>query len=660
MPIRAAWPRPPTGDPLSASSQPTSGSRKLRNWLAALPAVPLTPPKPLQPAQFELRADGSLYSTQYDDVFASSAGALAQAQHVFLAGNGLPARWREAESFVVLETGFGTGLNFLATWAAWRETAPLCARLHFISVEKHPLRHADLAQVLSARPQLADLARAFLARYPPALPGFHRVRLDSGRVRLTLLFGEVVESLRQLQARVDAFYLDGFAPAKNPAMWSDAVFVELARLANADATAATYSVAGEIRDGLARAGFAVERAPGFGPKHQMLMAHYTRAAAAARPFPLRHAAVIGAGLAGTACAAHLAERGWRVDLVERRGAPGQGASGNPTGLLMPAFALDWNPPTRLTVPGFLYALQYLEDVNATGAASLQRGVLQLARDPAHAERQRRIVETYRLPPSLVECVGRERGSALAGQAVAESGWWFPAAGWVDPAAVCRNYVAAAGANVACHFNREIRRIERIDGQWRLYDNADVPITAAPLLVLANAHAARELPGLQQLALSVSRGQVTLFAQRPARPLLAAVCREGFVTPALHGWHCVGASYAADDYGEQVDLQDHLGNLERLQRLLPQFAAGIDPAQLHGRVGLRTISPDRLPLVGQYAPGGSIGEPPALLTCLALASRGLTWAPLLGELLACMAGGEPLPLERDLVRLLSPQRFAPAT
>jgi len=234
------------------------------------------PAQPIVPAQPSFLPDGSLYSPQFEDIYASKAGALEQAAHVFLAGNGLPERWRNRRNFVIVETGFGAGLNFLATWAAWRETAAPGARLHFISAEKHPFRRTDLRRVLGAWPALTRLAGSLIDAYPALIPGFHRVHFDAGSVTLTLLFGEAADSLRQLEARADAFYLDGFAPSKNPAMWSDGVWRELGRLAGPDATAATYTVAGVVREGLATAGFSVERHAGFGPKREMLVARFAR------------------------------------------------------------------------------------------------------------------------------------------------------------------------------------------------------------------------------------------------------------------------------------------------------------------------------------------------------------------------------------------------
>jgi tRNA 5-methylaminomethyl-2-thiouridine biosynthesis bifunctional protein len=616
-------------------------------------------PLPLVPAEPAFRADGTLYSSRFDDVYASAAGALDETRHVFLAGNGLPDRWRGQARFVVVETGFGTGLNFLATWAAWRETAAPGACLHFISVEKHPFRRTDLPPVLANWPVLAPLASELIEEYPPLVPGFHRLSFDRGRVKLTLLFGEVLDTLRQLDARADAFYLDGFAPAKNPQMWTDSVLRELGRLARPEATVATYSVAGAVRTGLASAGFAVARREGFGRKREMLTGHFTGPhGAKGKGTARQEAVVIGAGLAGTSCAAQLATRGWHVDLIERHEAPAQEASGNASGVLMPAFSLDWNPPTHLTVQSCTNALRWLTELSRAGHAPAwkQTGVLQLARDAAHFERQRRISATFALADEVARPVSCEQGSDLAGVPVAGPGWWMPAAGWADPVSVCRANLAAAGAAVRCLFNTQAAQLRRTGDSWEVLDASGAPLARASVVILANAGDARLLPGCERLPLGMTRGQVSLVPERSGTLLRAPVCREGYITPAAQGFHCVGASYDAASDDPQPRVEDHRGNLDRVERLLPGYGAGLDPAKMDGRVGFRTVSPDRMPLVGPLSLTTGDSREAGLFACLGLASRGLTWAPLLGEIVACMATGEPLPVERDLLRLLDPRRF----
>ena len=615
----------------------------------------MTAPQPLHPAHPAYLADGSLYSVPYQDVYASAAGALAETRHVFLAGNGLPERWRGHGRFVIVETGFGAGLNFLATWAAWRQSAPSDARLHYLSVEKHPFAADDLASVIAAWPEVASLAGELRMQYPPVVPGFHRLHFDAGRVTLTLMLGDALDMLRQLDARADAFYLDGFAPARNPEMWSQELFRELARLSGHGTTVATYTVAGAVRAGLASAGFGVERRDGFGLKREMLTARYAGHLKPVRDrTPRSEALVIGAGLAGTSCAARLARHGWQVQIIERHDAPANEASGNPAGLVMPAFSVDWNPATRLTVPSFVYAARWLDALLHGGNASAWQasGVLQLARDQLHFERQRRIVEAFALPDDLVRLVDVREGTALCGRRVAGPGWWLGSSGWADPGAVCRANLAAGGDRIRCAFNSNVAQLRRSGDDWEVTDGSGALLGRAPVVVLANAHAAGAFPGCESLSLTPIRGQVTFVPKPTGPPLLAPVCREGFITPATNDAHCLGASYDAVGDDAPARESDHAANLERLERLLPGFATGLDPATLSGRVGFRTVTHDRMPLVGPLPSSGSQG----VFACVGLASRGLAWAPLLAEIVACQVSGDPLPIELDVLKWLAPGRL----
>jgi tRNA 5-methylaminomethyl-2-thiouridine biosynthesis bifunctional protein len=243
------------------------------------------PGQRLQPAVLSY-ADGIPYAEAYGDVYHSADGGLEQARHVFLAGNGLPERWRDRTRFTIVETGFGLGLNFLATWQAWRGDPQRSGGLHYVAIEKHPFSAPDLAQLHALWPDLEVLSASLRDAWPVLVPGFHRINLDEGRVVLTLAFGDVADCLPQIDAAADAFYLDGFAPSKNPEMWSPQVLARLNRIAAPGATAATYTVSAAVRHALTQGGFLCEKRPGFGCKRDMLVARYApRWQPASRPGP---------------------------------------------------------------------------------------------------------------------------------------------------------------------------------------------------------------------------------------------------------------------------------------------------------------------------------------------------------------------------------------
>jgi len=609
---------------------------------------------PLVPARLAFDAGGAPYSEAYGDVYHSADGGPGQARHVFLAGNELPERWRARASFTVVETGFGLGLNFLVTGAAFLEDAGAPPRLHYVSVEKHPFAKDDLTTALARYPELSPLAGELLVAWPLRLPGFHRLHLARGRITLTLLLGEAQALLPQLEARADAIYLDGFAPEKNPEMWSSAIAAELARLAAPGATFATWTVAGVVRAALAQAGFAVVKKPGFGHKREMLAGAFQGQPKAAITPQARHAAIVGAGIAGTSCAERLAARGWEVTLIERHAAPAREGSGNPSGLLRPLLNLEDAANARLSRAALGYALRHIATLAAEGqgASWSASGVLQLARGDAQAERFEQIIAAHGFPEEFARHVDAPEAARIAGRAVRGPGWWMPASGWVAPETLCAASLVPHGDRIERRFSREALRLARTQGAWRVEGADGALIAEAPLVILANAaDAGTLLPGTR-LPLEAVRGQVTCLPPAPGRTLAVPVCGDGTVAPLSRGGFCIGATMQPGDPCHSERTADHAENLARAESLLPGFARGVDATRLSGHVAFRATTPDRLPLVGAL-PGAD-----GLHALLGLGARGLVWAPLAAELLAAQLEGEPMPLERELVSAVEAGRFGP--
>ncbi|MDP1791822.1 MAG: tRNA (5-methylaminomethyl-2-thiouridine)(34)-methyltransferase MnmD, partial [Methylibium sp.] len=302
---------------------------------------------PITPGRLAFSPEGVPLAPEFGDVYHPAAGALQQAHHVFLGGNRLPSRWGGRKCFVILETGFGLGNNFLATWDAWRRDPQRCERLVFVSIEKHPLTRVDLDRAHAASP-LPELARALVSAWPLPTPNLHPITFDDGRVQLLLGFGDVALLLPRLVASVDAFFLDGFAPARNPEMWEPRRLQRLGRLAAPGATAATWSAARVVRDALSAAGFTVETTAGTGGKRDITVARFAPRHIAASPpggwqahdAASREALVIGAGLAGCAAAWALSQQGWRCQVLDRALEPADVTSGNPAGLFHGSFHRD--------------------------------------------------------------------------------------------------------------------------------------------------------------------------------------------------------------------------------------------------------------------------------------------------------------------------------
>ncbi|HNG81168.1 MAG TPA: tRNA (5-methylaminomethyl-2-thiouridine)(34)-methyltransferase MnmD, partial [Burkholderiaceae bacterium] len=424
------------------------------------------------PANVTFDEQGVPTAPDFGDVYHSAAGALAQARHVFLAGNGLPGRWAGRRRWVILETGFGLGHNFLATWAAWRADPQRCERLSYVAIEKHPLTRADAARVHAASDgarELPELTAQLVAAWPLATPDVHRLDFEDGRVQLHLALGDVNELLRGLQLEADAIYLDGFAPARNAAMWSPEVFTRIGRLAAPGATAATWSAARAVRDGLASAGFAVEERPGFAAKRDMTVARFAPRyvpppPAAFRPAPAhaREAIVIGAGLAGCAATWALARQGWRVTLLDAEATPAARTSGNPGGLMHAIF----NAPDSLHARWFRAGAARTAQVAAGPIARGEvpgrlDGFLRLEGRLDAARAAQRLAEVG-LPGEFLRWVEAAEASERSGLPLAQGGWAFGGGGWLSPRAFCAWLVDEAGRLGGARFigGQSVERLAR--------------------------------------------------------------------------------------------------------------------------------------------------------------------------------------------------------
>jgi tRNA 5-methylaminomethyl-2-thiouridine biosynthesis bifunctional protein len=600
-------------------------------------------PAPITPATIAVR-DGALYSDRFDDIYHSVAGGIEEARHVFIGGSKLPNRWEEGGRFTIVETGFGCGLNFLATWNELNQSN--CnVRLDYVSVEKHPFSREDLAQALQAWPQFGALSRKLLEVYPPLAPGFHRLHPGRG-VTLTLLFGDALEQLRELDAYADAFFLDGFAPSRNASMWSDELFGEIGRLAASGATAATYSVAAKVKHGLTEAGFVVEKRAGFAHKREMLTARFSGTGLAMSA--TRNVVVIGAGIAGTSCARSLTQHGIEVDLLERAPHAGAETSSNPVALVRPFVTLDYGVRSRFVWSAFSYAVRcYRELNNQEGFCWHGSGVLHLARDQLHLDRLAQAVGRYALPDDLIRLVDSLEGTRLSGAQTQETGIWFPSAGYVNGRISCDAQIVAGASLVRFLPGVEAARIERSGGHWKILDSSNDLLAQGDSVILANGCHAQALIPDHNLRLSPVRGQVTAIPAT-SRDLRSPVCRDGYVTPVLNDMHFAGGTFDESMADAIVIDDDHFRNVSRAAQILPSVFGNISPELRSGWAGVRCVSRDRAPAVGAVLED--------VYASLGMGSRGFTWAPLAGELLASALAGASCPLERSIANWISPRRL----
>lgn len=611
-------------------------------------------------------------SALYGDIYFSGDGE-AETEHVFLNGNDLPARFAAAQRFSIGELGFGAGLNFLKTWALWRRTAkPAGARLHFFSVEGFPLSPEDMARAHAAWPGLDGLSARLRELLPPPAPGLHPLELDE-EVSLTLGLGEAGAILRASEGGVDAWFFDGFSPAKNPEMWRPELFAEAARLSNPGASFATFTVAGAVRRALEAAGFAHEKRKGFGAKREMLAgrlgdrpdAPSMRASwfARARPQRLSPGAavgIIGAGIAG-ASLAHAARRaGLRPTLIDAGGLANM-ASGALAGLVTPRLDLGGGAAARFFTAAYFHTIRLLNELNSPAELNPDRallfnpsGVLLGAADEKEKHRQRKILDSGLLPCGWIEAN--------------EDGLFFPQAGVVDPAA----YAAALAAG-AERIRTPAARIEFGEDGPRiiLEDKSSRDFDA---IVIANGVDALTFLEARTLPLAAIAGQTDWFAAAPAPP--HALVYGAYAAPAPRGGLVIGATYEKTVPGAaaEASLAATRANIERAAAFAPEFVASLDPAASQPRAGLRCQTPDRLPVAGplpdlsfyggayddlrlgvrrDYPPGEML---PGAYILSGLGSRGLVTAPLAAAMIVAEMTGEPAPVDHEIAEALHPARF----
>ena len=638
----------------------------------------------LRPARLDW-SRGVPFSMDFGDVYFSEAGGMDETTHVYLEQNQLASRFRSCtgnSSFTIAETGFGTGLNWLATMSLWQRESS-AGWLHYVSVEKHPLALPDLEKAQGLWPAFHEFAAALQKHYPRLLPGFHRIALPQWRSTLTLYFGDVADMLPGLVARVDAWFLDGFAPARNPEMWTSGLYEAMARLSQPSATLATFTAAGHVRRGLQAAGFHVEKVAGFGLKREMLRGqfhhqdHKTETPWLARPASVIHqkkAIVIGAGIAGCSTAARLAMRGWSITVIEANAAPAMGASGNPAAILYPKLGTSQQASNHFPQQAWLFTLAQMEQLPVDMGLWHPCGVIQLL---SGNQRYRRDDDDHH-PwfQSLVMRCDAEEASRYAGISLSHEALWFPDGGWLDATGYCKALLQHP--NIQLKENTQVEEIRQTATGWQIMDATGSVIDESPVVVLANALSARELDVSSFLPLQAVRGQVSMA---PASSLSAAlntvVCHDGYISPSLdNGHHCIGATFQPDNESLIEETGDHVSNQHTLGQHMPELAESLEPVSAwSGRASIRCQSPDYLPLVGPLANisgfrtdyaglmHGRVQDYPQLKALdglyvnLAHGSKGFSQGLLCAEILAAEICNEPAPVSREILNSLHPMRFA---
>ncbi|MCG9704989.1 bifunctional tRNA (5-methylaminomethyl-2-thiouridine)(34)-methyltransferase MnmD/FAD-dependent 5-carboxymethylaminomethyl-2-thiouridine(34) oxidoreductase MnmC [Photobacterium damselae] len=698
-------------------------------------------PAKIENAVLDWNELGTPVSNDFDDVYFSNANGLEETRYVFLQQNGLPDRWNDfsRRRFVVAETGFGTGLNFLALWQqfkAFRAENPdaTVKELHFISFEKFPVTLDDLKKAHLSWPELSDLAQQLHAHYPPAVADCHRIILEDGLITLDLWFGDIQDCMPQVwtgdEGIVDAWFLDGFAPSKNLAMWNLDVYKGMRNLARSGCTLATFTAAGFVRRELIEAGFEMKKAKGFGHKREMLTGTIGQRTAPSNTKPWYHIsaraennstqalndiAIIGGGVASAATALSLVRRGQTVTLYCKDEKPAQGASGNKQGAVYPLLNGNHNALSRFFAPAFVFARQFVEqaaqnsqfdhdwcgvvqlafgeDTSLLDASSLvsrdeskerQEEGIKGGEKRADMRNKQRIKLDKMLaggfPNELICALDHQQTCEVTGVETGFDGVNYPLGGWLCPKELTRALIKQAQATglLTLHTQSEVCKLQQeSDQRWQL-QFTDGQSKQHACVVIANGHRFTDFEQTANIPAYSVRGQVShIPTNEQLGKLKTVLCYDGYLTPENpHSHtHCIGASYDRNSIDLTFSEQNQHDNRQRLIDSLPQaeWAKSVDVSDNQARVGVRCATRDHLPFMGnvcrydelltQYEnlkeTQASADEVPVynnLFALIGLGSRGLSSAPLIGEMMASQICGDPLPMPLSVLEALHPGRM----
>jgi tRNA 5-methylaminomethyl-2-thiouridine biosynthesis bifunctional protein len=606
--------------------------------------------------------------TGFSDKYYAEEGGLDEARYVYVGQNNLEERFTQSETFVVSELGFGTGLNFLATLQAWKRARKRPSQiLHYISTELYPLESAAIREALSPWTSLDIEREEFLRVYSPVIrnlalnqdferspaKGIHRFNLGHG-VFLTLLIGDALQMLKQVQFKSDAWFLDGFSPRKNPAMWSLDLFQDVVRLSNPGATFATFTAAGHVRRNLQSVGFDVQKFEGFGRKKEMLKGRLRLADSISPKNKKKRALIIGAGLAGSSTAFELAERNWDVVIVDRHAQAASESSGNPWGMYYPLLTKHRSALSEFSLQAYDYLLRRLHANTTNETSTLEalhtHGILQLKRRDKDFDRYTSAMEWVEPAAALMTRLSPDDASKLAGIRLNEEGVFFPQAGCLQPADFCRTQINAhSKIRFVPHVevNTSNLQWESLSRTWILQTPQEA--IEADTVIFCNASGAKQFPWSSHLKLGVNRGQLCeVKASASSSKLKTILAGDFYLTPDNQGQHLLGATYDRENLDLVVKESDNLDLISRTHLASPDLDL-IPESIVSSRTAHRTSTVTKLPIVGilDSAPG-------PVAVNIGHGSRGIVYAPLSSQILADLLSDMPMAASLSMLEMLKPQ------
>ncbi|XDD49718.1 bifunctional tRNA (5-methylaminomethyl-2-thiouridine)(34)-methyltransferase MnmD/FAD-dependent 5-carboxymethylaminomethyl-2-thiouridine(34) oxidoreductase MnmC [Leptospira sp. WS92.C1] len=632
-------------------------------------------------------------SDEFGDIYFSPENGLEETKHVFIKGNDLITRWENLgpqSSFSILELGFGTGLNFLTTWKEYSKFQERF-RLHYISIEKFPLSKEEISKAMSVFPELNEFKNEFLKSYQDLIPGMNYFRFQEGKIHLTLFLGDVKDALCEISGKVDAIYLDGFAPSKNPEMWEEFVFQNIRNVAKPGTTVSTFTVARMVRDSLTSAGFTLEKKPGFGRKREMLTGTFPdsfletdKSVPKDKPWckrsfgktKIRTAAIIGAGIAGSSLANSLSKRGIEVVLLDPSGVANE-TSGIPGAISHPHLTKLPSPTSLFTLRAFRYALQFLSSFAQTNEFGIS-GLFHAITAEMSGERFQKSLENHLLSAEIVS----RKSTDLAYNDKdridpRQEGVFFPRGFWTHPSSIAKRLAEQPGIQMILE---TVTNVQNDKTQWNLLLKESERTIHSDSVIFCNSYSMEELLtpilGRELFPIRKVRGQLIKLKETPVSSRFKNIlCAEHYLTPSIDGEHILGSTFDEFDSDSEPRKKDTDQLFQFVRERYPDMKWNRDDI-VSEQVGFRAQTPDRFPVIGPICDPlefckeyRGIGLPknrgktysnvktiPGLYVFGGLGSRGILSSFLGAEILASLILDEPVPIESSLLESLHPSRF----
>ncbi|MES2624264.1 MAG: bifunctional tRNA (5-methylaminomethyl-2-thiouridine)(34)-methyltransferase MnmD/FAD-dependent 5-carboxymethylaminomethyl-2-thiouridine(34) oxidoreductase MnmC [Pseudomonadota bacterium] len=625
--------------------------------------------------------DNRPHSLLYGDIYFSKADALGESTHVFLNGNQLRERWQNLRerNFVIGELGFGSGLNFLNTCRLWQEVAPATSRLHYVACELHPFTRADMQRLHAEVPELEFYSSKFLPFYPDHTAGVHQIEVvfAGHHVSLTLLYGDAEQMLTSVYKpdgfRADCWFLDGFSPKLNPAMWQPSLLGIIRGLSKVGTTLTTYSVAGALRQHLTDAGFSITKLPGYAQKRHMLFAHITNEKdadaqkqqlqsgwTAQNDKPNMTVCIIGAGLAGCSTAFALAQSGWKVIVLERETSIARQGSGNAQGILHYRPSKADTAERQFNLHAYLYAVRHYQMLaESRGFVWHQCGMLQLAVNEKLLARYEALIQSGEYASQILQLVDAAHATTIAGRLLQLPGLYLPDSGWMSPRALCELYLQHP--SIELRTGVEVSALTVSEHGWKIgyrtsHENGDFEIDNVILCNAADAYAHKQI---QHYPIVCNLGQVDYYTAEQSTKLATVICGQGYILPSNGEYQSVGGSFFTGDHGSRAIKSRQAEHVRAVQEMDLELGSALAMSTPRDhRIGMRCATPDRMPIVGPATipERGAKKLLPGLYVNVAHGSHGLTRTPVCAAYLASVLNETPFPISNNIAAVIRPDRF----